>query len=116
MTASGANISREDVIVAVGAANEKIIVSDIPDFALVVGPAPAVLLASGCAPIPLPIAVSATADGIEFVQVQFLVFPGAMVFDFFPNPVGIELMVAFQEAFDLFAAIGFIEPFFQTVV
>ena len=29
-----------------------------------------------------------------------------MVFDFFPNPVGIELRVALQEAFDLFAAIG----------
>ena len=67
MAASSATIVDEDVVVTIGAANEKILVGDIPDLALVIGPAPAILFASRGAAIFLPIAVRPAAYGIEFV-------------------------------------------------
>ena len=106
MTASVANISHIDVIVAVWAANEKTIVSDIPDFALVIGPAPAVLLASGRAPIPLPVAVGSTSNGFELIQIQYFVVIGTMAFHLLPNAFGVESGAIGKEFFHVIEAIG----------
>ena len=89
----------EFVCVPIGAGGPEIMVNHIECFAEIVAPTPAGRLACRGAPIPLSIAVGATAGGIEFVQVQFLVFPGAMLFNLLPNAFDVEVRVPERSSF-----------------
>lgn len=91
MTTSASAIFDVDMFVAIRAANEKTLVSNIEDLALVIIPAPAIFLAGGRAAIPLPIAVGASTDSIELIQIQFLVFLGTVALDLLPNPISLLL-------------------------
>ena len=46
-------------------------VDNVKDFALIIGPAPTALFASRGAAIFFPIAISATANGVKFIDIQF---------------------------------------------
>ena len=106
MAASGANVVGIDMIVAIWATDKKILVSDIPDLAFVIGPAPAVLFASGRAAVLLPIAVGATADRIEFIEIELFGVSRATLFNLSPNPFGIEFRVPGKKFLRLLKAIG----------
>ena len=96
----------EFVCVSIGVGGPEIMVNHIECFAEIVAPTPAGRLACRDAPIPLPIAVGATAGGIEFVQVQFFVFPGAMLFNLLPNAFDVEARAPGKEFFRLLEAMS----------
>ena len=50
---------------AIGATYPEIIVGDVPDHAAIVGAAPAARFTGDGAALPLPIAVTPTANGVE---------------------------------------------------
>ena len=106
IAASDAFVIFINVIMAVGAAHEEIVVCDIKAIAEIIRAAPTIVFTGSRAAGFLPIPVRPAAYRFEFFKIELLGFVGAMSFYLLVDLLRVKISASFDEVFDLFKASG----------
>ena len=104
IAASDAFVIFINVIMAIGAAHEEIVICDIKAIAEIVRSAPAIVFACRRAAGFLPIPVRTAAYRFKLFDIEFLGFVGAMSFYLLVDLLRFKIGASFDKVFDLFNA------------